>query len=60
MPTQDTATPSVVPDSDEPRTAGWRFFLLWMLTFAAGPASSTLERGTGEINQGGVARDDRQ
>ena len=37
MATQDTAAPWVVPDSDESRAAGWRFFLWWMLAFLGFP-----------------------
>jgi hypothetical protein len=42
MATQGTAAPSVVPDSDEPRTAGWRFFPWWMLAFLGFPLGGLL------------------
>jgi hypothetical protein len=42
MATQNIAAPSVVPDSDELRTAGWRFFLWWMLAFLGFPLGGLL------------------
>jgi hypothetical protein len=42
MATQGTAAPSVVPNSDEPREAGWRFFLWWMLAFLGFPLGGLL------------------
>jgi hypothetical protein len=42
MATQGTAAPPVVSDSDDPRAAGWRFFLWWMLAFLGFPLGGLL------------------
>jgi hypothetical protein len=42
MATQGTAAPPVVPNSDESKVAGWRFFLWWMLTFLGFPLGGLL------------------
>jgi hypothetical protein len=42
MATQGTAAPPVVTHSDEPRAAGWRFFLWWMLSFLGFPLGGLL------------------
>ena len=42
MATQNTAAPSVVPDSDDSRTGGWRFFLWWTLAFLGFPLGGLL------------------
>jgi hypothetical protein len=42
MATQDTTAPPVVPDSDESRAAGWRFFLWWTLAFLGFPLGGLL------------------
>jgi hypothetical protein len=42
MTTQRTAAPSVVTDGDEPREAGWQFFLWWMLAFLGFPVGGLL------------------
>jgi hypothetical protein len=42
MATQNTAARSVVPDSDDSRTGGWRFFLWWTLAFLGFPLGGLL------------------
>jgi hypothetical protein len=42
MATQGTAAPSVAADSNESRTAGWRFFMWWILAFLGFPLGGFL------------------